>query len=71
MRYHINPKKKKIDNEIIIRRWFAFFPVEIDGEARWLEYVNVEGYWWQGRSSGYWWWETIRFIDNINPKCKI
>jgi hypothetical protein len=71
MRYHIKPKKKKIAHEIIIRRWFAFLPFEIDGEVRWLEYVNVEGYWFWGRISGCWVWKDVRFIDNINPKCKI
>jgi hypothetical protein len=42
--------------------WFAFIPVKIQGETRWLENVKVKGYWWLG-ASGTWYWENLEFID--------
>jgi hypothetical protein len=52
----------KKHNQIIFKKWFAFLPVQIKGETRWLEFVHVKGYYWFG-ASGNWWWENIEFID--------
>lgn len=31
-------------NKLLIKTWFAFLPVTIEGETRWLEKVSVKGY---------------------------
>jgi hypothetical protein len=56
-----NSKKK--DSVIIERKWFAFFPITINGETRWLEIVKVRGYYWLGLSSGNWYWHSLDFVD--------
>ena len=55
--------RTKKSNIITIKKWFAFFPVEINGETRWLEFVKVRGYYWIGSFTGTWWWENIEFVD--------
>ena len=54
---------KKIPYETIVRRYFAWWPVEIDGDWRWLEWVEVRGYWWQGQITERWYWEGKEFIN--------
>lgn len=56
-----NSKKK--DRVIIERKWFAFFPVSINGETRWLESVNVRGYYWLNSYSYVWHWNSMDFVD--------
>lgn len=61
------PKKyNRIDRKITTRRFFAWIPILLDGEYRWLEFVTVEGFWWLGKASGRWYWESEKFIDNQN-----
>jgi hypothetical protein len=55
--------KIKESNKTIQRSWFAFLPVTVHGETRWLEKVTVEGYWWYGPITNKWWWEVKKFID--------
>jgi hypothetical protein len=55
--------KGKKDKEEVVRKWFAFLPVNINGDERWLETVTVKGYWWYGSYSGNWWWTSIEFVD--------
>ncbi len=55
--------KIKESNKTIQRSWFAFLPVTICGETRWLEKITVEGYWWHGPITKNWWWESKKFID--------
>jgi hypothetical protein len=55
--------RTKKSNIITIKKWFAFFPVEINGETRWLEFVKVKGYYRQGVYSKKWWWSNIAFVD--------
>lgn len=54
--------KGKKHNEQIIRTWFAIFPININGDKRWLEIVKVKGYYWLG-NSGNWWWESLEFVE--------
>mgnify|MGYP003409008801 CR=1 FL=1 len=54
--------KGKEERKEIIRSWFAFIPINIGGDKRWLEFVSVKGYWWLG-ASGTWWWENLEYID--------
>jgi hypothetical protein len=56
-------KRKKKHNEIIVKKWFAFFPVEINQEIRWLEFVKVRGYYWLGGYSNNWYWNSLEFVD--------
>jgi len=54
-------KKKPYERHVI--RKFAFFPIRIDNEVRWLEFVNVEAYYWYGAYTGNKYWEYERFVD--------
>ncbi len=56
-----NSKKK--DTVIIERKWFAFFPVFINGETRWLEFVKVRGYYYLNGFNDKWYWISMDFVD--------
>jgi len=56
-----NSKKK--DRAIIERKWFAFLPVFINGETRWLEYVKVRGYYYLNVFNDKWYWISTDFVD--------
>jgi len=58
-----NSKNKYESRKVITRKWFAWLPITIDHEVRWLEYVTVEGYWFTGIVSGSWLFIAQRFID--------
>jgi hypothetical protein len=51
---------KQIEYDKIIRkRYFLFFPKHIEGQWRWLEYVEEEGYYQKCFSgSGYFWYHS-------------
>lgn len=49
--------KGKKDRETTVRKLFLWFPKNVNGEVRWLEFVEIKGYWWQG-FSGSWYWES-------------
>ena len=38
-------KTTKIDGVPTVRKYFAFLPVRIKNEVRWLETVKVQGFW--------------------------
>lgn len=60
MRWKI--KYKPVSDERRIRTFFAFLPINIDYEIRWLEKVTIEQ---EYMSAKY--WRHIRFIDkNMN-----
>jgi len=59
MRFNSNKKNRVI----IERRWFAFFPVSINGETRWLEVVKVRGYYWLNSYSYIWRWNSMDFVN--------
>ena len=46
-------------NEQRTRSWFAFLPVTINGETRWLERVYVVQEWYAPK--GNWNWYNIKF----------
>jgi hypothetical protein len=52
---------KKQDEVIIERKWFAFLPININGETRWLEFVKVKGFYWL--SCYGWYWANIEFVN--------
>lgn len=54
---------KKMPYERHVIRKFAFFPIRIGKEVRWLEFVNIEAYYWYGTYSGSKYWEYERFVD--------
>jgi hypothetical protein len=43
-------KEYPID-KLIIKSWFAWLPVRIDWEVRWLEKVAVKGYYKKGSTT--------------------
>lgn len=47
--------------DVRIRSFFAFFPVEANGEVRWLERVTIEEVFKRYTYDDF--WEVIRFID--------
>jgi hypothetical protein len=59
MRFNSNKK----DRVIIERKWFAFLPVFINGETRWLEYVKVRGYYYLNFYNDKWYWISTDFVD--------
>jgi hypothetical protein len=38
-------KSNKIDGVPVKRKFFAFLPVKIGNEVRWLETVTIKGFW--------------------------
>ena len=54
---------KKQNEVVIVRKWFAFFPITINGETRWLEFVKVRGYYWLNSFTNNWRWESQLFVD--------
>jgi hypothetical protein len=59
MRFNSNKK----DTVIIERKWFAFLPVYINGETRWLEFVKVRGYYYLNGFNDKWYWISMDFVD--------
>lgn len=57
--------QKKVNNQIVQRKKFVFFPITIEDEIVFLEFVIEEGYWWKGES-GTWWWERTEI--KLKPK---
>ena len=57
--------QKKVNNQIVQRKKFVFFPIAIKDEIVFLQFVIEEGYWWKG-ASGTWWWERTEI--KIIPK---
>ena len=53
-------KRVEIDKEVI-RTKFAFFPITINKETRWLERVEIGGYYKFGYFGIY--WENNRFVN--------
>ena len=62
MRWIIDKTERKEYERHVIRK-FAFFPIRIDNEIRWLEFVNIEAYYWLGRFTSNKYWEYERFVD--------
>jgi hypothetical protein len=57
--------QKKVNNQIVQRKKFVFFPIAIEDQTVFLEFVLEEGYWWKG-ASGTWWWEPADI--KLKPK---
>jgi len=55
-----NSRKKNF--YIITRKWFAFIPIKINKEVRWLESVKVRGYYYSDNHNK-WSWRNIEFVD--------
>lgn len=53
------------------RRWFAFLPVTIGSETRWLEFVTVQErrLHWRDRNGAE--WVKVRFVDMPAPTLPI
>jgi len=49
------------EGKLYIRKYFAFLPVTIGNETRWLEFVKVEGYWIQLWVR--WNWLPVKFLN--------
>jgi hypothetical protein len=49
-------------NEKRVKKHFAFFPITIKGETRWLEYVEYIVEWYNPFDSG-WGWYPQKFIN--------
>lgn len=47
-----------VDRKRFTKTYFAFFPIKIGEETRWLEKVCVEGYYYVGAMTG-----AIRFME--------
>lgn len=56
-------KSNKKSGIIITKKWFAFLPVYINGETRWLEFVKVRGYYLHNELTNNWYWKNIEFLN--------
>ena len=55
---------KKINfGENIVKEYFAWLPVTIDGETRWLERVKIEGIYKRGNFSLSIYFLRLRFLN--------
>lgn len=61
MRWKAKPKLQENEHQVVKK--FAWRPIRIGNETRWLEMVVVERYYWIGPISGARHWEHVRFID--------
>jgi len=60
----LKTKKKPKENDIRDRTFFAWLPVIVPLEIRWLERVTVrQRYWVSCSDSG---WENMSFLNNKN-----
>ncbi len=50
-------------SEDIVKSYFAWLPVTIDGETRWLERVKIEGYYIRGNFSSDIYFKKSRFVN--------
>ena len=51
------------ERERHVIRKFAFLPIKIKNEVRWLEFVKIKAYYWYGSMSGNIYWEYEEFVD--------
>ena len=52
-----------------VKTWFAWLPVKINNDCRWLERVSVEFELKMAlatRYDRYPYWDKVRFVDNIH-----
>lgn len=54
-------KYKPYEEHIITK--FAWFPVRIGAETRWLEKCHIKAYYWVGSISGRVYWECEEFVE--------
>lgn len=53
----------KDDRNLVIIEKFAFSPIEIEGQWRWLETVKYEALWVKERDSNAWILRPIKFLN--------
>lgn len=61
--YHKKNKTKPKSYEIAKFTKFAWKPITIGKETRWLEKVSFIGYYWIGLATGNTYWEYLKFVD--------
>lgn len=66
--YTKNPRKNHKAFESFVIEKFAWKPICIGNEIRWLEKVKVRGYYWVGAVTGRIYWEWEEFIDEGKPR---
>ena len=55
-------KTPKPGDTRVVKR-FAFFPICINGEVRWLEMVSIRQRFWIGSVTGNHYWDDMYFVD--------
>jgi hypothetical protein len=70
MRWYAKPEPD--GGEVRVRRCFAWLPVTIDGETRWLERYTVVDRYHSAMGVGPGFWVRVKFIngnyDNVRAK---
>ena len=56
-----NKDVREYERHVITR--FAWLPIRIKGETRWLEKCRIKAYFWFGPFSGRKYWEYEEFVD--------
>ena len=54
-------KYRPYEEHIITK--FAWLPISIGWETRWLEKVRIKRYYWISDISGCMYWENVEFVD--------
>lgn len=57
----LKSKYRPYEEHIITK--FAWLPICIGRETRWLEKVRIKRYYWIGCISGRMHWENVEFVD--------
>ena len=55
-------KKQELDKRIV-RKKFAFLPQKIQGQWRWLEWIEERGYYFVNRISNEVFWYHTEYLD--------
>lgn len=62
MRFKLKSKPNKHDMRVVQR--FAWFPIMIDREIRWLEKISILQEYYAPHGDGYVFWHNVEFYDN-------
>jgi hypothetical protein len=54
-------KSNKVNGGLTKRKFFAFLPITIKRETRWLEIVVISGVWHYCTSDNSWYFESFNF----------
>jgi len=63
MRCKSKNRNKALQRQEEVRTFFAWYPITINGETRWMETVTVRGYWFIGMLTNEVRFNELEFVD--------